>query len=322
MRTIGLGITIKFRACWLSLIMAWLVAAALNGSSARADDVILYGTTGPGVGVGQRAGRILTIDYTTGAILNSVDAPAGSAIGLGFTGSAFRQSTGQLYVIAAPSLNSNPTLYAINPATGSVDTNFGILGSSPPSSLDGLDFIGDQLYAREAANADTGILEINPNTGQFNGIFETLGIVGGSTDSAGGLAAVGDTLYVSYFQSNFNAHAIAAFSLRTATDYGQQLYSYNTPNNLPVAGLASDGTSLYAAASNGVIYRLDPTSGNVLDSRTLIDPNSGSGIVLDSLADAGSPVPLPSAAWGGGVLLIVLALVNRKGIARLFIPST
>jgi hypothetical protein len=314
----GLGVTITFRACWLSLIMAWLVAAAVSGSSVRADDVILYGTTGAGVGVGQGPGRILTIDYTAGTILNAFDGPSGGFVGNGFSGAGFRRSTGELYVSDSsgppdPTNVGTAHVYAINPTTGAVDKSFGY-GPSFNFGYDGLEFIGDRLFLSSSAFGQ--ITEFNPDTGAFID-FQTIGIIG----TGRALASIGPNFYLSYTNNNGN-NMIAAFSQNDGLNYGQLLFQYSTPGHLLVNGLAGSGGDLYAAAADGAIYRLNPTTGNVLDSRTLSDPIFGSGIVLDSLAEAGSPVPLPSAAWGGGVLLIVLALVNRRGIARLVIPGT
>jgi DNA-binding beta-propeller fold protein YncE len=212
-------------------------------------------------------GRIFELDYTAGTILNTFNGPAGVLIGDDFTGAAFRQATGELYITDGAGSND---IFRINPATGAVN---GFLDSpTGSSSLDGLEFVGDTLYALVLGGGSIAV--INPDTGAVIDMrpADFLSIV------PGGLTAAGGVLF-SRGEANTS---IVARNLLT----GGTLNSFGAPNNEAVLGLASDGIDLFAASSAGVIYRLNPATGQVLDSRAY-------GINFDSLAGI---VPEPGTA--------------------------
>jgi hypothetical protein len=212
-------------------------------------------------------GRIFKLDYTAGTILNTFNGPAGFTIGDGYTGAAYRSATDELYI--TDGLGSN-SIFRINPATGAVNGSFPAPTGS--SSVDGLEFVGDgnTLYALKVGGAD--IAMINPDTGT---LITTLPSSNNSFGQ-GGLTSVGGALYSRGVANT----TIVERNLVT----GLTNSSFATPNNEAVLGLASDKIDLFAASSAGVIYRLDPATGQMLDSRAY-------GIAFDSLAAGQPPVP-------------------------------
>ncbi len=216
-------------------------------------------------------GRLLRIDYLTGSVLSTFNGPAGVVIGDGFSGVAIRPSNGQVFI--TDGLGSN-IVFRIDPNTGAV------LGSFPSptisSTIDALEFVSDELYA--STYAGSNIVRINPDTGALIG---TLPISLGTT-TEGGLALVNGALYS---RGSVNSTTITRRDLATGAVLGE----FATPNSEIVRGLASDDTSLYAASSAGIIYRLDPATGNVLDSRNI-------GIVLDGLGGPVTAIPEPAVA--------------------------
>jgi Repeat of unknown function (DUF6923) len=223
-------------------------------------------------------GRLVRIDYATGTVQATFNGPAAVAIGDGFTGVAVRPSNGQVFVTDGLGTNN---VYRFDPATGAV------LGSFPSptgtSSIDGLEFVGNVLYASRVSASV--IHRINPDTGAEIGTA----FPGTSTPAAGGLTIVNGALYSNGSTGNTT---IARRDLATGLVLGQ----FPTPNNEAVTALATDGTSLYAASSAGIIYRLDAGTGAVMDSRNF-------GIVFDGL---GGPAPVPEPS--GGLFLLTSAL--------------
>jgi hypothetical protein len=215
-------------------------------------------------------GRIFELDYTAGTILNTFNGPAGVLIGDNFTGAAFRQATDELYITDGSGTNR---IFRINPATGAVNASFPSPTGS--SSIDGLEFVGDTLYALELGGGSVAV--INPDTGALIDTLpaDFLSIVPGGLTAAGG---------VLFSRGEANTSTVARNLLTGGT-----LYSFATPNNEAVLGLASDGIDLFAASNAGVIYRLSPATGQVLDSRAY-------GINFDSLAGIGNLIPEPATA--------------------------
>jgi hypothetical protein len=237
--------------------------AAMASITGRGHATVLYATASPNAA--NPNGRIFKLDYSAGTILNTFNGPAGVTIGDDFTGAAFRQSTGELYITDGSGSND---VFRINPATGAVN---GFLDAPTGStSIDGLEFVGDSLYALVLAHGLVSV--INPDTGA---LINTL------PGSTGGIVSGGLTLVDGALFSRGNSNtSIVARGLAT----GALLNSFATPNNEAVLGLASDRIDLYAASNSGVIYRLNPANGQVLDSRTY-------GINFDSLAGIQLPVP-------------------------------
>jgi len=269
------------------------LAAQISIGSRACPAPILY-ATGPADATNPN-GRIFELDYTAGTILNTFNGPAGVLIGDDFTGAAFRQATGELYITDGAGSNN---VFRINPATGAVNGSF----PSPTgaSSVDGLEFVGDTLYAPRVGGGD--LVTIDPDTGALiNQLPDATGGV-----ASGGLTAAGGVLF-----SRGNANtSIAARSLLT----GATLNSFATPNNEAVLGLASDGIDLYAASNAGVIYRLNPATGQVLDSRTY-------GINFDSLAGIGVLIPEPAAASLVIIGICIGLMAPQSSRGQLISPS-
>jgi outer membrane protein assembly factor BamB len=234
-------------------------------------------------------GRLMRIDYATGTVQATFNGPTGVTIGDGFTGIAVRPSNGEVFITDGAGTNR---LYRFDPATGSV---LGFFNSPTGSTtLDGLEFVGNDLFAR--AVAQSVLYRINPDTGVVIG---QLPIMLPTSVQAGLTTAQG----VLFSNGSANNMTIA----RRDPTTGAVLSEFPVPNNEQVLGLASDGVSLFASSNAGVIYRFDPATGSVLDSRNI-------GINLDGLG-ALIPVPEPSAA------LLVLAsvlvgFVHRRRIAK------
>jgi hypothetical protein len=210
-------------------------------------------------------GRIFELDYTAGTILNTFNGPAGFTIGDGYTGAAYRSATNELYI--ADGLGSN-NIVRINPATGAVNGSFPAPTGS--SSVDGLEFVGDSLFALKVGGADVAV--INPDTGTLITTLPSSNFSFGQ----GGLTSVGGAFY--------SRGAANTSIVKRNLDTGLTISSFATPNNEAVLGLASDSIDLFAASGAGVIYRLNPDNGQVLDSRTY-------GINFDSLAGNQGTVP-------------------------------
>jgi streptogramin lyase len=229
-------------------------------------------------------GRLLRIDYFAGTVQATFNGPTGALIGDGFTGVAIRPSNGQLFVTDGLGTNA---VFRIDPNTGSVLSSF--TAPTNNNSVDGLEFFGNELYANQFASSV--ITRINPDTGAFIG---NLPMSVGSNFQGGLTTALGVLL----------SHGIGGNNRIARRDAitGAILSEFATPNNEAVLGLASDGTSVYAAAATGFIYRLNPISGSVLDSRNI-------GIPLDGLGGLIS-IPEPSSAWL--VLTCVLAVFARR----------
>lgn len=216
-------------------------------------------------------GRLMRIDYATGTVQATFNGGTGtSIIGDGFTGVAVRPSNGQVFVTDGAGSN---VITRFDPMTGAILGNIGAPTSS--TTLDGLEFIGNELYAR--AVAQSTIFRINPDTGAIIGNLP----IGISSSVQSGLTTA---LGVLFTHGSIANATIARRDLTT----GAILSEFPTPNNEPVTGLASDGTSIFASSNAGVIYRIDPSTGAVLDSRNI-------GINFDGLG-ALIPVPEPSAA--------------------------
>jgi len=246
-----------------------LFLAAMVSISGRACSAGIVFATAP-ADAANANGRIFELDYTAGTILNTFNGPAGVLIGDNFTGAAFRQATSELYISDGAGSND---VFRLNPATGAVN---GFLDSPTGSnSIDGLEFVGDTLYALVLGGGSVAV--INPDTGAVinNLPADFLSIVPGGLTAAGG---------VLFSRGEANTSIVARNLLTGAT-----LNSFATPNNEPVLGLASDGIDLFAASNAGVIYRLNPANGQVLDSRAY-------GINFDSLAGIGVLIPEPAAA--------------------------
>jgi DNA-binding beta-propeller fold protein YncE len=217
-------------------------------------------------------GRLLRIDYFTGTVQATFNGGAGSTIiGDGFTGLAVRPSNGQVFV--TDGLGSN-VITRFDPNTGAILGNLGAPTSS--TSLDGLEFVGNVLYARAVAQSQ--IYRIDPDTGTLLGTLPVnipTSVQAGLTFALGVLVTDGST----------GNNSIARRDLTT----GAILNEFPTPNNEMILGLAFDGASLFASSSTGIIYRLNPLTGSLLDSRNI-------GIPLDSLGTT-ITVPEPSSAF-------------------------
>jgi glutamine cyclotransferase len=235
-------------------------------------------------------GRLMRIDYATGTVQATFNGNTGSfVIGDGFTGVAVRPTNGQVFV--TDGLGSN-TITRFDPNSGAILGSFASPTGS--TSLNGLEFVGNELYA--LAVAQSTIYRINPDTGALIGTLPN-GLVSGQ----GGLTIADGVLF-----SNGNSGATTIARRNLAT--GALLSEFATPNNESVFGLASDGTSLFAASGAGVIYRLNPNNGAVLDSRNI-------GITLDGLGGP-IPIPEPSAALLLFTTFVVGFVRTRKGSAR------
>jgi glutamine cyclotransferase len=264
---------VRYTCC----LAAILFITARSGAA-----TILYATAA--ADASDPRGRIFELDYTAGTILNTFNGPTGFDIGDGYTGAAFRQATDELYI--TDGLGSN-RIFRINPDTGAVNSSFPSPTGS--SSIDGLEFVGDALYALLVGSAAIAI--INPDTGTLINTLPS----NTSSLGQGGLTAAGGVLY-----SRGTANTtIVARNLATGLTFN----SFATPNNEAVLGLASDGADLYAASNAGVIYRLNRDTGQVLDSRAY-------GINFDSLTGTALLVPEPGAVGFVG-LLVALACLAR-----------
>jgi hypothetical protein len=279
------SMTCNFKRWSRQTLPLWIVC--LFTPVARAQPVI-WGTASPNASFPQ--GRLLRIDYASGAIQATFNGPPGFIIGDGFTGVAVRPSNGQVFVTDGSGSNR---IYRFDPATGSV------LGFFPSptgtNTLDGLEFLGNVLYAQQIAQST--IVRIDPDTGALLGTLPMTipsGAQGGLTIVDGFLFSHGNTANTT----------IARRDLLT----GAILSEFATPNNEPVTGLATDGDSLFASSSAGVIYRLNPDNGSVLDSRNI-------GITLDGLGGP-IPIPEPSAALLLFTTFVVGYVRRRKGSAR------
>jgi outer membrane protein assembly factor BamB len=210
-------------------------------------------------------------------------------IGDGFTGIAVRPSNGQVFVSDGAGSNS---ITRFDPNSGAILGSFGSPTGS--TSLDGYEFVGNELYAR--AVAVSLIYRINPDTGALIGQLPiTL-----PTSVQGGLTMAQGVLFSNGSSGNTT---IARRDLTT----GAVLSEFPVPNGEQVLGLASDGTSVFASSNAGIIYRFDPLTGNVLDSRNI-------GINLDGL---GGPIPIPEPSAGLLVLASALVVaVRRRRSAR------
>jgi outer membrane protein assembly factor BamB len=266
-------------------LLLWLVCLLAPMASAQP---ILWGTAAANASFPN--GRLLRIDYFSGTVLATFNGGTGSnIIGDGFTGVAVRPTNGQVFI--TDGLGSN-VITRFDPISGAILGSLGAPTSS--TSLDGLEFVGNELYAR--AVAQSRIYRIDADSGALLGLLPN----GFPTADQGGLTIAFGALYSDGFAGN---RTIARRDLTT----GALLSEFPTPNNETIRGLAFDGSSLFAASSTGVIYRLDPTTGSVLDSRNI-------GITLDGLG-ALIPIPEPSSAWL--VLTSVLAVFARRRRFRL-----
>ena len=244
-------------------------------------DVFLYGTAA--ADGNHPNGRIMTIDYTTSTVTATFNGPSDVVIGDGFTGTAFRSATGELYIVDGLGTNN---IYRINSANGVVNSFF----PSPTgaSTIDGLEFVGDTLYGTVFGSG--GLVKIDPDSGS---LLDSLPFGPGSSSVLEGLGVVNGILYS-------RGDANTTIAARSPVD-GAILFSFATPDSAAVAGLAGFGGDLYAAADTGRIYRLNPLTGDVLD---FIDI----GITLDSLAAPTVPEPSTLALIG----LASLALFRRR----------
>lgn len=264
------------------LCLAWVLAP-----SAQAQP-ILWGTAAANSSFPN--GRLMRIDYASGAIQATFNGPTGATIGDGFTGIAVRPSNGQVFV--TDGLGSN-SVFRVDPSTGAVLGSF----SSPTglNSIDGLEFLNNELYAHVVSSST--IVRINPDTGALIGTLPS----GLPTGGQGGLTIVDGALFS---HGSTGATTIARRNLAT----GALISEFATPNNEAVLALASDGASLFAASSAGVIYRLNPTNGVVLDSRNI-------GINLDGLG-ALIPIPEPSAALPVFVSALAVSVRRWRTVRR------
>jgi outer membrane protein assembly factor BamB len=259
----------------LRVLPLWIVGLFAPAACAQP---ILWGTAAANGSFPN--GRLLRIDYATGMVQATFNGPSGVMIGDGFTGVAVRPSNGQVFV--ADGLGSN-FVYRFDPVIGAVLGNIG--APTGGSTIDGLEFLGNELYAHRIG--DSRIVRMDPDTGAVLGTLPMPGVGFGQ----GGLTIALDILFS---HGSTGSTTIARRDLNT----GAILSEFATPNNEAVLGLAADGTSIYAASSAGLIYRLNPLTGAVLDSRNI-------GISLDGLGGP-APVPEPSA----GLLILISLLVG------------
>jgi len=231
----------------------------------------------------------MRIDYATGAVQATFNGPPGFIIGDGFTGVAVRPSNGQVFV--TDGVGSN-VITRFDPVSGAILGNIGAPTGS--TSLDGLEFVGNELYAR--AVAQSTIVRINPDTGAILGNLP----IGFSSSVQSGLTMAQGVLFTNDSTGN---STIARRDLTT----GAVLSTFPMPNNEAALGMASDGTDVYVSSSAGIIYRLNATTGAVLDSRNI-------GIVLDGL---GGPIPIPEPSAALLVLMpALIGVVRRRRIAH------
>lgn len=267
--------------------LAASICLFVNLAPAAQAQPILWGTASANASFPN--GRLMRIDYATGTVQVTFNGPTGVFISDGFTGVAIRPSNGEVFVTDGAGTNR---IYRFDPATG------GVLGFFPSptgsNTLDGLEFLGNELYAQQIAGSS--IVRINPDSGALIGTLpNTL-----PSSAQGGLTIADGVLFS---HGSTGATTIARRHLAT----GALLSEFATPNNEAVLALATDGTSLYAASGAGVIYRINPSTGAVLDSRNI-------GIVLDGL---GGPIPIPEPSAALLILIPVLfGVVRRRRIAQ------
>ena len=171
--------------------------------------------------------QIVEIDLNTGNVLNSFSTPVPTSDGP--TGLAF--SGKKLYFTDA---FSTTNIFAINPSTGVILDSF----PAPSSSIDGLAFVDNKLYAQDFSSGV--IYELNSENGTLLRMISPPVPIGGGIDGGNGRL----------FASNFN-HVIYELSL---TD-GSVINSF-----IPIQtiyGLGCSSRYIYGSVPGGGIDKYD-----------------------------------------------------------------
>jgi len=265
------------------------------GSAPNSDHTVLFATA---AATGEYTnGRIQTLDFTDKIVTATQNGPGGYLIGDAYSGLAVRPSTRTMYLVDGSGSNR---IFQIDPNTGATLSSF--VSPTGSSSLDGLAFLDDTLYALQYGG---GVLvQINPDTGSGTLIGGSLGTV------AGGLAGADGRL----FSRGSSDQIIAERSPTT----GEVLSSFSVPFATRVRGLAFDGVHLYAGSSDGSVYQLDPDSGAITDQMSL-------GYEVDGLAF----MPSASTYRGTGTIDLqvgeirqqIVVVVDSESAGRLPIQS-
>lgn len=240
-------------------------------------------------GVQPATGNILTINPTTGAVLNSYATPAPIASNSPYAGVSFAAPLGELlYINQFPS----PTLYALNPATGAVISTF--LGDFFPNV--GLSY-GQSSATNFVYYADVigGDVHRQTNFGGARTLFSTTpppSIVHGLGGDGYGreFGIYSDGMIHEYNPLVQNAPFLEGFAAPAGA-----------------LGLAFDGAFLYVSTTAGDLLTLNTNTGVILNSVAV-----GGGALLELGANA---APEPSTLAILGTALAGFLGLRRKNSA-------
>lgn len=253
------------------------VLCLLLGSSTASASSIVFG-------IQATTGNILTIDPTTGGILNTFATPAAIAAGDVAAGLTYAAPLGELLYF---NQSVSTTLYRLNPTTGAqLSTAVGDVFANSGLSYEQIGGVNSLYYAHTSID----LHRQNGFGGGFTVFFGPLSPTAGlGGDGYGREFAVAGGLIREYNPST-GALIGAGFA---------------TPAN--AMGLAFDGTFLYVSTSQGLLLTLNADTGALLNSVTV---GGGALIELGAAAQA-TAVPEPASVLLMGAGLAVLAAARR-----------
>lgn len=134
--------------------------------------------------------------------------------------------------------------------------------------------------------------------------------------AAGDIANVGGTWYSTYTNSGYTNNNISTIDLATGALSNPQT------TNVPLSGLAYDGTTLWGASFlNNILYKVNPSSGDLIESGIIGDDTTGHITGLDYFytpthvdppANGGVPEPGTFAMLGSSLLSLGGIILRRR----------
>ncbi|TWT92884.1 Bacillopeptidase F precursor [Botrimarina colliarenosi] len=199
--------------------------------------------------VNVNSSAVVEIDPQTGEPIATIplpEAPTGGPDGLAMGGGSLFYSEGDFGV-------GSTLLYEIDPATGEVLDTDSFASMGLPTTVDSLAYYGGRLVVIDTIEARAYFVDTVTDTvvGSF---LLPVSVRGGAAG-----AATRGSIFVNDFLSN-------GFIYEVDVATGTAVNSFSSPSS-SAYGLAYVAGSLYVSAySSGVIYRLDPDTGALLDT--------------------------------------------------------